>query len=82
MYLHVGNNRILRKNSVIGIFDMDTATVSPHTRKFLTTLQRQMCLDLVGREIPKAFVLYDDNGQSRACLSPISVSALHGRIND
>ena len=32
MYLHVGNNRNIRKSSVIGIFDMDNATQSAITR--------------------------------------------------
>ena len=35
MFLHAGNNKNLRLKNIIGIFDMDTATVSPDTKKFL-----------------------------------------------
>ena len=29
MYLHAGNDKIIRTKSIIGIFDMDNATISP-----------------------------------------------------
>ena len=35
MYVHAGNSRIIRTKSIIGIFDMDTATMAPATREFL-----------------------------------------------
>ena len=35
MYLHAGNNKIIRTKSIIGIFDMDNATLGADTRAFL-----------------------------------------------
>ena len=35
MYFHLGQDYILNDRDVIGIFDMDTTTVSARTRKFL-----------------------------------------------
>lgn len=35
MFLHAGNNKNILLKEIIGIFDMDTATVSPDTREFL-----------------------------------------------
>ena len=35
MYLHLGNNVIVRKKSVIGIFDLDTVSWSHRTRETL-----------------------------------------------
>ena len=35
MYLHLGQDTILRTKEILGIFDLDTATLSKHTRDFL-----------------------------------------------
>ena len=39
MFLHVGNNKNIRLCNVVGIFDMDNATISSVTRKFLNLKQ-------------------------------------------
>ena len=80
MYLHVGNNRNIRIRSVVGIFDMDNTTVSSVTRKYLNLRQKSMQLESVSDEIPKSFILYEENGEYRVCFSPLSVTALKGRI--
>ena len=33
MFLHVGNNRNIRTSDIVGIFDMDNATLSAVTKK-------------------------------------------------
>ena len=80
MYLHVGNNRNIRIKSVVGIFDMDNTTVSAVTRKYLNLKQKKMQLESVADEIPKSFILYEEKGEYRVCFSPLSVSALKGRL--
>jgi hypothetical protein len=80
MYLHVGNNRNIRIKSVVGIFDMDNTTVSNITRKYLNLKQKSMLVESVAEEIPKSFILYEDKGEYRVCFSPLSVSALKGRL--
>ena len=82
MYLHVGNNRNIRISSVIGIFDMDNSTISMITRKFLGGKQKQMLVESISDEIPKSFVLYLDGGEHKICFSPLSVSALKGRLEE
>lgn len=82
MYLHVGNNRNIRKSMVIGIFDMDNATVSQITRKYLNGMQSDYLLESASYEIPKSFVLYEEHGESKICFSPLSVSALKGRMEE
>ena len=80
MYLHVGNNRNIRIRSVVGIFDMDNTTVSSVTRKYLNLRQKSMQLESVSDEIPKSFILYEEIGEYRVCFSPLSVTALKGRL--
>lgn len=57
MYLHIGNGHMVRQKYVIGIFDLDTSTVSPITRKYLSTMEKQGMAENVKEEIPKSFVL-------------------------
>ena len=35
MYLHLGQEVVVRHSDIIGVFDMDNTTISPHTRDFL-----------------------------------------------
>lgn len=80
MYLHVGNNRNIRKSAVIGIFDMDNATVSQITRKYLNSMQKDYLLEAASYDIPKSFILYEEHGESKICFSSLSTSALRGRL--
>ena len=40
MYLHIGNNKIIRHRDIVGIFDLDNATVSSVSRAFLRQAQK------------------------------------------
>lgn len=82
MYLHVGNKKIIRVRDVIGIFDMDHTTVSAVTRKFLKEKERQLLSEIAAVELPKSFVLFEENGLYKVCFSPLSCSALRGRIKE
>ena len=56
MYLYLGNGRYKKKEELIGIFDMDTATVSSVTRRFLSKKEKSGVLSSDG-ELPKSFIL-------------------------
>ena len=59
MFLHVGNNKNIRESSIIGIFDMDNATVSSISRKFLSNAQKKGDVESAVEEIPKSFILFE-----------------------
>lgn len=82
MFLHVGNHKNIRIRDVVGIFDMDNATLSSITRKFLSEKQKQLLVEIAAVELPKSFVLFEENGLYKICFSPLSSSALKGRMND
>ena len=82
MFLHVGNNKTIRKSAVIGIFDMDTATVSATTKKYLNKMEKEGRLNVAVEEIPKSFVLYKDtDGGYGVCISQISSGVLFARLD-
>jgi hypothetical protein len=82
MYLHAGNNKIIREKDIIGIFDMDNSTVSAVTRRYLTEAERAGLVVSAKDEIPKSFILYKENGKYMICFSQISSTALLGRTID
>ena len=82
MYLHAGNNKIIREKDIIGIFDADNSTLSYITRKYLADAEKEERLISAKNEIPKSFILYKENGKYMICFSQISTSALLGRTEN
>lgn len=82
MFLHVGNHKNIREKDIIGIFDMDNATVSTVSRKFLSEAQKRGEVITAAEEIPKSFVLYEEDGKRAVCFSPLSTAALRGRMKN
>ena len=81
MFLHVGNGRNIRTRDIFGIFDMDNATISQITRKYLSSNEKNHSVETVADEIPKSFIIYEADGEFKICFSPLSTSALLGRMN-
>ena len=82
MYLHAGNNKIIRTKSIIGIFDMDNATMGAYTRKFLKKVKNDGDLEISKTEIPKSFILYSKNenkSSTAVCISQLSSVSLASR---
>lgn len=81
MFLHVGNNKNIRIRDIIGIFDMDNATLgSAITKKYLSSAQKRGEIESAGNDIPKSFILYSLGDDYRVCFSTLSASALLGRL--
>ncbi len=81
IYLNVGAGKSIREKDVIGIFDMDTSTVSPITRKMLSEADKQRRTESPSYEIPKSFIIYRaENGEAKVCFSQFSSTALLGRL--
>ncbi len=57
MYLHLGKDTVINTQEIIGIFDLDTSTVSRHTRKYLNIAEKNKETVTVSYELPKSFVV-------------------------
>ena len=83
MYLHVGNNKIIRIKDIIGIFDTDNTTISAISRKYLINAEQNNLVESANEEIPKSFILYKgEENKYEICFSQISTSALKLRISE
>ena len=57
MYIHLGQETVIRSEDVIGIFDLDSTTVSKNTRIFLAKAEKKGEVFNVSYELPKSFTL-------------------------
>ncbi len=80
MYLHLGQETVVRLKDVVGIFDMDNTTISKHTRQFLADAEKGKRVFYVSPELPKSFVVcVTPDGDETVYVSQISAAALKGR---
>ena len=57
MYLNLGQEGIY-KNEIVGIFDLDTATVAEKTRSFLNRAEREnKAVTLSYEDLPRSFIV-------------------------
>lgn len=78
MYLHMGQDFIVREQDVIGIFDIDTTSTDKRAREFLTRAEQEGAVVSMSNDIPRSFILTDFPYET-VYLSPISSAALAGR---
>lgn len=81
-YLHLGKDTSIEIEKIVGIYDMDTSTVSKHTRDFLSKCEKENRIVNVSFELPKSYILYDFDGEYSVYLSPLNAATLLGRMKD
>lgn len=79
MYLHLGNDAVVRKCDIVAIFDMDNTTVSKHSRAFLTAAQRGGEVIDITEDLPKSYIITDTGGKTRVYISSVSSKTLQKR---
>ena len=84
MYLHLGENKVVKKRDIIGIFDMDTATVMKATRNFLNLAEKKGLAETLSYELPKSFTVVGKKGrkQKKIYISQITPTTLLKRSED
>ena len=81
MYLHLGQEVVVRHRDIIGVFDMDNTTISPHTRDFLRQAENDGRVTYVSMELPKSFTVCAPKGEKgdQVYISQIAPSTLRKR---
>lgn len=82
MYLHIGNGQSVKKKDVIGIFDLDTSTVTKTGKDFINRLEKSGAVEYSDDDLPRSFVLVNENGKNKVKLSRISSKGLMTRVNE
>lgn len=81
-YLHLGKDTSIEIQNIVGIFDLDTSTVSKHTRDFLSKSEKENRIVNVSYELPKSYILYDFSGEYSIYLSPLNTATLIKRMSE
>ena len=79
MYISIGADYAVRDRAVIGIFDLDNASWSKHTRHFLREAEQQGEVVAITDDLPKSFVLTEEFGLNRIYLTQFNTAALEKR---
>ena len=81
-FLHLEGGETLIAEDVVGIFDMDLATVEEGTREFLAQNQKQMQVVSLASDLPKSIVLVREAYGDRVYISGLSTEAIAKRSYD
>ena len=57
MYVHLGQDTVIRLDEIVGIFDLEKTTISRPTRDFLAGATARKEVINVSPEMPKSFVV-------------------------
>ena len=79
MYLHLGSGAVIRRTDIIGIFDLDNTSQSHITRKYLSAAEKSGQVINVAEDLPKSFVICNENGTTKVYLSQMSTQTLFKR---
>lgn len=84
MYLHLGQDTIVRKEDIIGIYDMDTSTISKWSREYLSKAEKEKRVVNVSFELPKSYVVCKNKNESveTVYICPLSSQTLLKRLSN
>ena len=79
MYIHLGRDYVLNDRDIIGIFNLETTTISPRGREFLNYAQKNGAVVSLSGELPQSYVLTDGGVVDTVYLSELSSAVLRRR---
>lgn len=80
MYLHLGQNTVVRTASIVGIFDIENTSTSRLTRSYLSQAEKSGQVVNVSTELPKSFVVCREGKRTVVYISQISPATLKKRM--
>ena len=57
MFLHIGNGINVRRKNIIGIFDLDTSTVSKISKNYINKNQNMGLIEYKDTDLPRSFIV-------------------------
>lgn len=79
MFLHIGNDVVVRKADIIAVFDMDNTTISRQSRDFLQKAQKNGDVIDICDDLPKSYVVTNYDGKNKVYISSVSSQTIYKR---
>ncbi len=80
MYLHLGQDIIVNTQNIVGIYDMDTSTISKWSREYLNKAEKEgRVVNVSFFDLPKSFIVCKeaaDEEKETVYISPLSSKTL------
>lgn len=76
MFLHIGMDKVITFDEIIGIFDLDTSTVAKSTRDYLSLAEKAGEVENVCTDLPKSFIVCRKDGVRKIYISQLSSQTL------
>jgi len=81
MYVHLGGDVVVSKKSIVGIFNLETSSLSKITREYLKEAEKRGIVENIGYEIPTSFVVCKNGDKTTVYTTQISSQTLSNRVN-
>ncbi len=82
MYLHLGHEKVIAYDEIIGIFDLDNTTVSKITRETLKKCEKNKTAETIGFDLPKSYIVCEKDGKKKVYISPVTCTTLTKRVQN
>ena len=79
MYIHIGQEISIHSDDIIGIFDLDTATVAKRTREFLERAEKEGQI-VPWDDLPRSFILTSEYGMTKVYQTNLSTQTLAKKL--
>jgi hypothetical protein len=81
-YLQLEKGESIDKNEIIGIFDIESASISQATKELFKRKEEEHGVVSVSNDLPKSFILCDGEYTDTVYISGISVDSIKKRLNN
>lgn len=82
MYVHIGKDSVINSKDIIGIFDIDNTSISKKTVEFLKISDKNKNIINVCSDIPKSFIVTNNNKNNFIYITQIAPSTIKKRLNN
>ncbi|MEN8906059.1 MAG: extracellular matrix/biofilm biosynthesis regulator RemA family protein [Clostridiales bacterium] len=79
MFLHIGGDIVIPEKNIIAILDIESTTISKDTKEFLKIAEEEGFINAISSDLPKSFIITENDKKSKIYLSPISSVTLQKR---
>lgn len=77
MYINIGGDFVVRDKNIVGIMDIENTSTSKITREYFRKIGKSVIT--ISDDLPRSFIITNENGQDKVYLSPVSSHTLFKR---
>lgn len=80
-FLQLEKGESIDKNEIIGIFDIDMASISPNTKEIFRRKEEEKGVISLCNDLPKSFLLCDNEFTDRIYITGLSTESIKKRMD-